>query len=279
LPGKTHDNAGHKPQIELEKYSLQIGDLGYFSIYDLAKKFAADVFCLSRLRHDAVLFNEQFDLFDLSSYTLYMKKNGIIRAELNVLIGNKEKLPVRLFIERVPEMVSSQRRRQASIGASKKKKGKTASKKSLSLCDVTNLITIAPETKLSFDEALVLYGARWQIELLFKLWKSYAKLETSIRCNPWRILTEIYIKLLACLVQHWIILMGCWNHPNRSLVKAAQVIRNNANLIAISFNCLPKMLESFDIIIRCLDHCCKQNSKRKHPNTWKTLIEGKPKWV
>ena len=85
--------------------------------------------------------------------------------------------------------------------------------------------------------------------------------------------------MLACLVQHWIILMGCWNHPNRSLVKAAQVIRSNANLIAISFNSLSKMLEAFGIIIRCLDHCCKQNSKRKHPNTWKTLIEGKPKWA
>jgi IS4 transposase len=158
---------------------------------------ASSIFCLSRLRHDAVVFDEQLNLFDLSSYTLYLKKNNIIRAELNVLIGREEKLPVRLFIERVPETVSSQRRRQANKGASKKKKGKTASKKSLSLCDVTNLITTAPEAKLSFDEALVLYGARWQIELLFKLWKSHAKLETSIRCHPWRILTEIYIKLLV----------------------------------------------------------------------------------
>jgi len=59
------------------------------------------------------------------------------------------------------------------------------------------LITTAPAYKLSFDEALVLYGARWQIELLFKLWKSHAKLDTSRSCNPWRILTEIYIKLLV----------------------------------------------------------------------------------
>jgi len=208
-----------------------------------------------------------------------MKKDGVLRAELNVLIGKEEKLPVRLFIERVPEMVSSQRRRKANKGASKKKKGKTASKRSLSLCDFTLLITTAPTDKLGFDEALVLYGARWQIELLFKLWKSHAQLDTSRSVNPWRILTEIYIKLLACLVQHWIIIMGCWNHPNRSLVKAAQVIRNNVNLIAINFNSLTKMLEAFGTIIRCLDHCCKQNSKRKHPNTWKTLIEGKPKWA
>jgi hypothetical protein len=176
-------------------------------------------------------------------------------------------------------MVSSKRRRQANRGASKKKKGKTATKKSLSLCDFTLLITTAPAYKLSFDEALALYGARWQIELLFKLFQYHAKLDISRSENPWRILTEIYIKMLACLVQHWIIIMGCWNNPNRSLTKAAQVIRSNANLIAISFNSLAKILEVFSIIMRCLDHCCKQNSKRKHPNTWKTLIDGKPRWV
>ncbi|EDN67413.1 IS231-related transposase [Beggiatoa sp. PS] len=279
LPGKTHDNAGKLPQMELEECSLQIADLGYFSIAKMAENFDANVFCLSRLRHDAVLFDEQEEEFDLSLYTLFMKKNNRLRAELNVLLVRYEKLPVRLFIERVPEMISSKRRRQANKGASKKKKGKTASKKSLSLCDFTLLVTTAPSVQLSFDEALVLYGARWQIELLFKLWKSHAKLDTSIRPNPWRICRYIYIKLLACLVQHWIILMGCWNHPSLRLVKAAQVIRNNANLIAVSFISKSKMLEAFGIIMRCFAHCCKQNSRRKHPNTWKTLIEGKPKWA
>ena len=104
LPGKTHDNAGQLPQMELEEYSLQIGDLGYFSIVDMAKKLEDNVFCLSRLRHGTVIFDEQGEEFDLSSYTLQMKKNNILRAELNVLIGKEEKLPVRLFIERVPEI-------------------------------------------------------------------------------------------------------------------------------------------------------------------------------
>lgn len=236
-------------------------------------------YSLSRLRHDTIVFNEQGEPFDLSSYTLKMKKNNINRAELKVLLGNKEKLSVRIDIERVPDMVSAKRRRQANKGASKKGKGKTASKKSLSLCGFTLLITTAPEKMLHFDEALVLYAARWQIELLFKLWKSHAKLETSRSSNSWRILCEIYTKLLACLVQHWIILMGCWNYPNRSLVKAAQVVRTHVNLIALSFISLPKLMKTLNFIIRCLNHGCKQNSRRKHPNTWKTLILVQPKWI
>ncbi|EDN66131.1 hypothetical protein BGP_1984 [Beggiatoa sp. PS] len=74
MPGKTHDNAGQLPQVELEKYSLQISDLGYFSIVDMAKNKENDIFRLSRLRHDTVIFDEQGKEFDLSSYTLYMKK-------------------------------------------------------------------------------------------------------------------------------------------------------------------------------------------------------------
>ena len=122
LPGRTHDNAGQLPKIALEPYSLLITDLGYFSIVDMAERKEKKVYCLSRLRHDTVIFDEQGEVFDLSSYTLWMKKDGVLRAELNVLIGKEEKLPVRLFIERVPEMVSSQRRRKANKGASKKKR-------------------------------------------------------------------------------------------------------------------------------------------------------------
>ena len=111
------------------------------------------------------------------------------------------------------------------------------------------LITNVPSTRLSFDEALVLYAARWQIELLFKLWKSHAKLGISRSQKPWRILCEIYAKLLAVLVQHWVLRLGCWNHPNRSLIKAAQVIRDLVPLLAVSFGHLSKLTEALRIIL------------------------------
>ena len=232
-------------------------------------------FYLSRLRHDTVLFDENKELFDLSSYTRFLK--DIYQAELKVLLGQQERTSARLFLPRVPEAISAKRRGKAKKRAPKK--GQRPSKKSLSLCEFTLLITNAPPDKISCYEAFVLYAARWQIELLFKLWKSHAKLAVSRSCNPWRILCEIYTKLLACLVQHWIILMGCWNNPNRSLVKAAQVIRTHVNLIAIHFHSHSKLMEALSIIMRCLNQGGRQNSRRKHPNTWKILIECKPKWA
>ena len=41
-----------------------------------------------------------------------------------------------------------------------------------------------------------------------------------------RILCELSAKLLGMLVQHWLLLLSCWDDPHRSLVGAAQVIRD-----------------------------------------------------
>jgi len=37
--------------------------------------------------------------------------------------------------------------------------------------------------------------------------------------NPARILYELYAKLLDMLVQHWLLLLSCWDDPHRSLVE------------------------------------------------------------
>ena len=68
---------------------------------------------------------------------------------------------------------------------------------------------------LSLEEALVLARCRWQLELLWKLWKSYGRIDESRSQNPWRVLCEIYAKLLGMLVQHWTLLASCWSQPDR----------------------------------------------------------------
>ena len=276
LPGRRADLAGHLPAESFSPGSLRIADLGYFSLVEMAKLGQEGNFWWSRLRNDTLLATPDGQPLSHEELAFTSLKANHQRLERLVLLG-EQKLPARLLLERVPTVVAAQRR--AQIKNRGRKKGQTPSRKTLALCEFTMLITNVPNTQLSFDEALVLYAARWQIELLFKLWKSHAKLGISRSQKPWRILCEIYAKLLAVLVQHWVILLGCWNHPNRSLIKAAQVIRDLAPLLAISFGQLSKLTKALRIILKSLSHGCRQPSRRKHRNTWKTLIDTKPVWA
>src|ERR1700694_3015561 len=67
------------------------------------------------------------------------------------------------------------------------------------------------------------------IELLYKLWKQYGHIDEWRTANPWRVLCELYAKLIGLLLQHWLILLFAWQNEQRSLVKLAQVVRDTAN--------------------------------------------------
>lgn len=54
---------------------------------------------------------------------------------------------------------------------------------------------------MSAEQVLTIYRVRWQIELLFKLYKSHIKLD-ELKGKPYRVLCELYAKLCAILIFH-----------------------------------------------------------------------------
>src|SRR5438045_50142 len=114
------------------------------------------------------------------------------------------RLPARLLAVRVPQAVADERRRV--LRAEARKRGQAVSATRLALADWTILVTNAPAALLTLAEALVVLRARWQIEQLFDLWKTHGHLERTRSGKPWRVLCEVYAKLLAVLLQHWVLL-------------------------------------------------------------------------
>ena len=128
-------------------------------------------------------------------------------------------MPCRLLATRVPPAVAAERRRQLRVEA--RRRGHAVSAERLKLADWTVFVTNVPAEWLTLEHAWVLARVRWQIELLFKLWKSHGQVDEWRSAKPWHIVCEVYAKLLGQLVQHWIVLVSCWHRPDRSLVKAA----------------------------------------------------------
>ena len=93
-----------------------------------------------------------------------------------------------------------------------KSKCKKVSERSLRLSDWTVLCTNVPYELLTLEEAMTLIRIRWQtlirirwqIELLFKLWKSEGHIDESRSESSWRVLCELYAKLIVMVIHHWI---------------------------------------------------------------------------
>ncbi len=131
-----------------------------------------------------------------------------------------------------------------------------------------------PCEMLNLEEAFVLMRARWQIELIFKLWKSHGCIDEWRTENPWRILCEVYAKLIVMIIQHWILLAGCWQYPDRSLFKAVKTIQKHAMNLACAFasGTRERLLEALETIQRCLSVGCRINKRKKTPHTYQLLL-------
>ena len=270
LPGRRHDQRGQLPHQDLPPGALRLADLGYFSLDRLADLDQAGSFWVSRLKLGTRLFDEQGQAFDVLDRLQQAEKAGQQHLEARVQLGKQHRLDVRLLAQRVSDEVAAERRRRLRRAA--KKRGQTPSKRSLSLCAWTILVTNVPSEMLSFEEAMALHRARWQVELLFKLWKHYGGLDKSRSAQPWRVLCEIYAKLLAMLLQHWVLVVGLWSKADKSLVKASKTIRGHALHLAAQMASPTRLCRALVVVIGCL-HCgCRMNSRARHPNTYQRLM-------
>ena len=137
------------------------------------------------------------------------------------------------------------------------------------------MITNLPSDTFSPHELVALQRLRWQIELLFKLWKSDLALTQWRTQNPYQILSEIYAKLLLALIQHWFLLLGCWQEPNRSLTKATHALRKHAFHILAALSSKRSLRRALATILPTLARCTI--SKRKtRPATFQVLARAFP---
>jgi hypothetical protein len=172
---------------------------------------------------------------------------------------------------RVPQEVADQRRQR--IRETYRKQGRQPSEKMLQLAEWTLVLTNVPVTLLSLQEALCLLKVRWQIELLFKLWKDYLAMDKWNSQNPWRILTEIYAKLLTALLFHWTTLFDFWSYPDRSLFKAVRVFQKYITSILFHLSDRPALITLLQRLSDCYAKACRIGKHADLACTFQMLLD------
>jgi hypothetical protein len=267
-PGREHDSQALRACAQLPVGSLNIRDLGYFKLNQLAKEQQNGQFWLSRYKMGTTLLDESGQRFKIGEWLQHLGSNTM-SGQRAVSLGVNHQIPCRLVVARVSPKKAAATRRQLKRAA--QKRGQTVSQARLALADWVIYITNVPVTLLNLEDVLVVVRVRWQIELLFKLWKNEGQLDKSRSNNSWRILCEIYAKLIALIIQHWLFLLGCWHLANRSLTKVAQTVRKFAFQLASVINNTRSLCKSLRTIQCCLASGCRMNARKTNPNTYQLL--------
>lgn len=283
--GRQSDRQSSFQHQVLPQGSLRLTDLGFFDLTVLEQIGQAGNYWLTRVQSQCALnvpvnnpkadtkegdtCYERYELVD------FLRKQKSDFVDINVLLGAKAKLPCHFMALRVPDEVANERRRK--IKANAKKKGKTASKRRLELANWLILATNADENMIAFDEAFVLARLRWQIELLFKLFKSNGKIDEWRSEKPDRILCEVYAKLIGMIIQHWLLLAAGFCFGNKSLTKAARTIRKHIINVACAFAQEGRvrfqlLKDAFKTIKQCIQFGCQMNTRKKNPNAYQLLL-------
>lgn len=183
-----------------QKAVLFLFDLGYFKLQAFARIAHAGGYFLSRLNHQTTILDadtERLPPLDLVAFLSPVESHSTEKA---IFLGAKERVAARLVAYRLPEPIVNARRRGANKKA--KKKGYTPSKAHRALLAWNLLLTNVPHTIWKTATVGNVYPLRWQIELIFKSWKSSLHLASIQTTKEDTTLCYLYSRMLLILLNY-----------------------------------------------------------------------------
>lgn len=204
-----------KLQNTIEKGDLSLKDLGYFKTENLKFIEEKEAFYISRLKVNTnvyrkeeiieygfkgkVTIRERYSLVDLKSLAEPLSEGETLELN-NIYIGstNRTRLKSRLILTKLTEECKQKKEiRNQEMKERGAVKGLEENKWWLAInCYITN---VSCEI-LSMDQIYLLYTLRWQVEIMFKIWKSLFKIHEVKKSGLERIQCFIYGRLIMILL-------------------------------------------------------------------------------
>ncbi len=223
--GHTSDHDSELAAMPLPAGSLRSADLGFYDVSEFLVQAEAGAYVLTRWRANTKVYRPTGQPLVLVALLSECQSDAV---ELMVHLGG-QRFACRLLATRVPAEIAAQRR--LDLFKEALRRGAPVSQERLALVNWDIMFTNVPGELLALGESRVVYRLRWQIELLFKLWKQEGKVDESRSAKVWHIMCELYAKLTAMLLHHWLVVLGCWGEAERGMLKLAQLVRDSTGML------------------------------------------------
>lgn len=268
--------AGRAPDQKYQAYlsvvepgSLTLMDLGYFCLDTFKAIMATPAYVLSRFLPQTGLLTPEGHPLPLLAWLQSQPGN---QFDLEVQVGQqaKHRLPCRLLGLRLPQELADRRRQKAKDKARRTHKAVTQAY--LAILDWTLFVTNVPPTMLTLEQVAVLYRVRWQIELVFKLWKSSAGLKRVAGWRKERVLVELYAKLIGLVLTHFLV-APFRLHAGREIspVKVRDIFARFGRDLARNLAHLPDLVATMAQLARYIQRFGFKEKRTKQPNVCRTL--------
>ncbi|MBY7113197.1 IS4 family transposase [Bacillus sp. 17RED48] len=209
--GRENDKTFGSTSLQtIRPKDLYIRDLGYF---DLQKIHDKGAYYISRLKLNSRIYckNDKPEYFrngTVKKGTLYIQLDmeelmnqlspGQTMEISKAYIGQYQKLPARVIIHRLTKEQTEKRLKEQA--KKEKKKGITYKERSKRLSGINVYITNLPAENVPTEHIHDLYSLRWQIEILFKTWKSFFQIDKCKEIKKERLQYHLYGQLISILL-------------------------------------------------------------------------------
>ena len=259
-----------------QKDDLVIRDLGYFCLNFFAYLVGIGAYFLSRLSFNVNVYlttDADEQPVNLIQHINRFGK-GDKNMEFNLLLGQTHRIPIRLIVYRLPRDVY--RKRQKAAIKTAKRKGRRPTLSYLKFLKYTFYITNVPASLWPTEVVGTIYRLRWQVELVFKNWKSLLQINVLKGTRPERIQCLLYGRLIVILVLQRLLAQvaakAVTEQRELSFCKAIQWLMRKGRFLKAFID------RQFESLLRRLFSGLKRllKQKRKRLTTWQLILQNVP---
>ena len=282
LPAKRSDQGlTERVAEQLGPRELGLWDKGFYKAAALRRVMERGAYFVTPWSQGVDVFvrsqkEQPLEAFDVAAALKASQENCVEYAAVELGQTAESRLgPVRLIAYRLREEQANLRR--AQLREKCRTHGRLPTEKALELAGWLILITNAPTDLLPTAAVSYLYRVRWQVELVFKQFKSILRLDVLVSKNPARVQCEIWGRLLLALLtfvwyQHLNAVCLKEHECEISFAKVAKLLQQHGqSLVKVLFGDRARLESEYRRLWKILLKFARKERQPSRPTTWENL--------